>query len=196
MSLTRYATSSVIAALVAFFAITSTQPALAQSRINDKVSRNNGASFFANERASRNIQHARDYSRGIQRYTTQAPMIQHQVTQAESQILGQQLQGIQRDMVIVREEHASNPKVVEQVKKIETKLTECATMHKSLHEECCKETPDGNVCSTMATKLNASLEQIKKEHDMLLKELGQEEAAHGHHSADHDHGSAASKTAK
>ncbi len=196
MSLTRYATSSLIAALVAIVAIGTMQPAHAQSRINDKVSRNNGASFFANERTSRNIQHARDYSRGIQRYATQVPMIQHQITQAESQILGQQLQGIQRDMVIVREEHASNPKVVEQVKKIETKLTECTAMHKSLHEECCKATPDGKVCSSMATKLEASLEQIKKEHDMLLKELGHEDAAHGKHAANHDHGSAVPPTTK
>jgi hypothetical protein len=182
--------------LLTLLAITTAQTSFAQNRINDKVSRNNGASFFANERTSRNIQHSRDYTRGIQRYTTQAPMIQSQVTQAESQMLGQHFQGIQRDMVIVREEHAANPKVVDQVKKIEAKLTECVAIHKSLHTECCKATPDGKVCSEMATKLDASLELIKKEHDKLLKELGHEDAAHTQHSSDHEHGTANPKATK
>ena len=84
-------------------------PQTSNAQVNDKVSRNNGAPFFANQRTSRNIQHARDYSRGIQRYATQAQVIQPTVIQAESQMLGQQLQAIQRDMVIVRQEYASNP---------------------------------------------------------------------------------------
>lgn len=163
------------------------QASHAQSRINDKVSRNNGASFFANQRTSRNIQHARDYSRGIQGYTAQAQVIQPTVTQAESQMLGQQLQAIQRDMVIVREEHSSNPKVLEQVKKIETQLGQATTVQKSLHEECCKTSPDGKSCAEMCSKIHASLDEMKKEHDKLLKELGHEEAAHSHHAEGHDH---------
>jgi hypothetical protein len=186
MSLTWYATSPVIAGLVAMVAISSMQTAHAQSRINDKVSRNNGASFFANERTSRNIQHARDYSRGIHRYTTQAQFIQPTVSQGESQMLGQQLQCIQRDMVIVRQEHASNPKVVEQVKKIETQLGLATAVQKSLHEECCKSSPDGKTCAEMCSKINASLDEMKNEHDKLLRELGHQEAAHDHH-ANHAH---------
>jgi hypothetical protein len=38
----------------------------------------------------------------------------------------------------------------------------------------------------MCGKIHASLDEIKKEHDKLLKELGHEEAAHDHH-ADHEH---------
>ncbi len=157
-------------AIVAGLAIV--HPAASQAQINDSISRHNGASFWANQRTSRNIQHSRDYSRGIQRYTRQAQVIQPTVTQAESQMLGQQLQAIQRDMVIVRKENASNPKVVEQVKKIETQLGQATTLQKSLHEECCK--------------IHASLDEMKKEHDKLLKELGHEEAAHDHHE-NHDH---------
>lgn len=173
-------------AVVAGLTLSYPQASHAQSRINDKVSRNNGASFFANQRTSRNIQHARDYSRGIQRYTTQVQVIQPTVTQAESQMLGQQLQAIQRDMFIVREEHASNPKVLEQVKKIETQLGQATTVQKSLHEECCKTSPDGKSCAEMCSKIHASLDEMKKEHDKLLKVLGHEEAAHDHHE-NHDH---------
>ncbi|MBN8602243.1 MAG: hypothetical protein J0M26_14510 [Planctomycetes bacterium] len=161
-------------------------PQTGNAQINDKVARNNGAPFFANQRTSRNIQHARDYSRGLQQYTTHARVIQPTVTQAESQMLGQQLQAIQRDMVIVREEYASNPKVVEQVKKIETQLGQATTVQKSLHTECCKASPDGKACAEICGKIHASLDEIKKEHDKLLKELGHEEAAHDHH-ADHEH---------
>jgi hypothetical protein len=161
-------------------------PQTSNAQVNDKVSRNNGAPFFANQRTSRNIQHARDYSRGIQRYATQAQVIQPTVIQAESQMLGQQLQAIQRDMVIVRQENASNPKAVEQIKKIETQLVQATTVQKSLHEECCKSSPDGKTCAEMCSKMHSSLDEIKKEHDKLLKELGHEEAAHDHHTS-HQH---------
>ena len=63
--------------------------------VRDKVSRNNGGSFFENSRASRGIQHARDYSRSIQQYTTQAQTISPTITKAESEMLGHQIQGIQ-----------------------------------------------------------------------------------------------------
>ncbi|XZE35763.1 hypothetical protein SH501x_001304 [Pirellulaceae bacterium SH501] len=176
-----------VMAIAVVAGMTVVHPQVSHGQINDKVSRNNGASFFANQRTSRNIQHARDYSRGIQRYTTQAQAIQPTVTQAESQMLGQQLQAIQRDMVIVREEHSSNPKVLEQVKRIETQLGQATTVQKSLHEECCKTSPDGKSCAEMCSKIHTSLDEMKKEHDKLLKEVGHEEAAHDHHAEGHDH---------
>jgi hypothetical protein len=117
-------------------------------------------------------------------------MIQTQVTQAESQMLGQQLQAIQRDLVIVRDEHATNPKVVAKVKKIETQLGQANAVQKSLHEECCKSSPDGKMCAEMCSKIQVSLDEMKKEHDKLLKELGHEDAAHhaagGHEPLDHE----------
>jgi hypothetical protein len=186
-------------AFVAGLALAIPQESHAQSRINDSIARKNGAPFWANQRTSRNIQHARDYSRGMQRYATQAQVIQPTVTQAESQMLGQQLQAIQRDMAIVRQEYASNPKVVEQVKKIETQLGQATTVQKSLHEECCKTSPDGKMCAEMCSKIHTSLDQMKVEHDKLLKELGHEDAAHEHQASDHehhDHGGTENKNSK
>ena len=131
-----------------------------------------GKGFWANQRTSRNIQHARDYSRSIGRYTTQAPAINPAITHAESQMLGLQIQGIQRDMGIVRETYVDQPQVVEQVKVIDDKLAKASETQKMLHAECCKETPDGKVCSDMATKLTTALDEIRKDHAKLMKLTG------------------------
>lgn len=177
----------LVLGLAVMFAATSLgpQPVSAQSRINSKVARNNGASFFSNQRASRNIQHARDYSRSIQRYTTQAPMIQPQVTQAESQLLGNQIQSIQREMVVIRDQSADNPQVVQQVKAIEKKLSSTADTQEMLHAECCKDSPNGKVCGDMASKITATLDQVTKDHAKLMKTMGHEDAAHD--AMKHDH---------
>ncbi|GAA4469951.1 hypothetical protein [Novipirellula rosea] len=161
-------------ALAAMFAFGSlaAQPASAQSRINDKVSRNNGKGFWANQRTSRNIQHARDYSRSIGRYTTQSPTINPAITHAESQMLGMQIQGIQRDMGIVRQTYVENPQVIEQIKAIDDKLAAASETQKMLHMECCKDTPNGKVCGEMATKLTTALDEISKDHAKLMKMTG------------------------
>ena len=186
----------LVLGLAVMFAATSLvpQPVSAQSRINSKVDRNNGRGFWANERASRNIQHARNYSRSIQRYTTQAPMIQPQVTQAESQLLGNQIQSIQREMVVIRDQSADNPQVVQQVKAIETKLSQAADTHEMLHAECCKDSPDGKVCGEMASKITTTLDQVSKDHSKLMKTMGQEDAAHDHDAMPHDHAASDDQT--
>lgn len=197
MFFTHFAKSLLSFSLLAAIAFSGNQAA-AQSGVNDKVSRNNGASFFANQRTSRNLQHARDYSRGIQRYTTQSSIVQSDVTKAESEMLGQQLQSIKRDLGIVRGEHATNPKVVEQVKKIETQLSQANAIQKSLHDECCKSSPDAKMCAEMCNKIQFSLDAMKKEHDKLLKELGHEDAIHqpeGSHEH-HEHDASAPKPVK
>jgi len=160
--------------LAAIFALTalSSQVVSAQSSINDSVSRKNGAPFFANQRTSRNIQHARDYSRSIGSYTTQAPKINPVITQSESQMLGMQIQGIHRDMGIVRESHVDNAKVVAQVKVIDENLVKATETQTMLHAECCKDTPDGKVCGDMATKLTSTLDAIAKDHAKLMKLTG------------------------
>lgn len=186
MYFTNVGKSMVSLGLLSLFALSSAHTLEAQSRIRDKVSRNNGADFFANQRTSRSIDHARDYSRSIQRYATQAPAMQTQIAQAESQMLGQQLQGIQRDLAIVRQENASDSKVIEQVKKMETQLDKATLVQKSLHEECCKASPDAKVCAEKCKAIMASLDALKKDHDALLKQLGQEEASHAPHGSDQE----------
>lgn len=152
-----------------------TQPASAQQRINSKSDRNNGKGFWANQRTSRNLQHARDYSRSIGRYTTQAPTINPAITHAESQMLGMQIQGIQRDIGIVRESYTDNPQVVQQIQVIDDKLAAASETQKLLHAECCKDAPDGKVCGDMATNLTTALDGIAKDHAKLMKMTGDDE---------------------
>lgn len=165
--------------------------ATAQSSINDSVSRHNGAPFWANQRTSRNIQHARDYSRSIGSYASQAPKINPVITQSESQMLGLQIQGIQRDMGIVRESHVDNPQVVAQVKVIDEKLVKATETQKMLHAECCKDSPDGKVCGAMATKLTSTLDEVAKDHAKLMKMTGDDK--HQDHEAPHAEPGKASK---
>ncbi len=180
---------NLVLGLAVMFALTSLAPqtASAQSKIRSTADRREGGGFWENSRASRNIQHARDYSQSIQQYTTQVPTINPVVTQAESQMLGQQIQGIQREMVVIREQNVSDPQVVEQVKGIETKLSQAVTTQKMLHEECCKNSPDGKVCGDMAAKITSTLDQVSKDHAKLLKTMGHEDAAHDHAAMTHGH---------
>lgn len=164
-------TALALAAMFAFGSLDA-QPASAQSRINDKASRNNGKGFWENQRTSRSIQHARDYSRSLGNYTTQDAVINPAITHAESQILGMQVQGIQRDADIVRQAYVDNPQVVEQVKVIHNKLTKASETQEILHAECWKDMPDGKVCGDMATKLTTALEEVSKDHAKLMKMTG------------------------
>ncbi|MCS7466389.1 hypothetical protein NZK35_06840 [Stieleria sp. ICT_E10.1] len=175
MSTKPFGIAALTLAAMFTFASLAAQPASAQgSKIRSTVERRQspGKGFWANQRTSRNIQHARDYSRSIGSYTTQAPVINPAITHAESQMLGMQLQGIQRDMGIVREVYVDNPQVVEQVKVIDNKLAAASETQKMLHMECCKETPDGKICGDMATKLTTALDEIRKDHAKLMKMTG------------------------
>ncbi len=139
-----------------------------------------GQGYWANQRTSRGVQHARDYSRGIREYTNQTNIVSPRITKPESEMLGLQIQGMQRDMAVVREENTDNGPVVEHVKRIESKLTEAAASQKMLHEECCKDLPDAMVCKDLTLKIEATLDQIAKDHNNLLQMMGQEDAAYGH----------------
>ncbi len=164
-----------------------TQPASAQSKIKDSVSRHSGGGFWENSRASRGIQHARNYSRSIQQYTTQVPKIDPVITKSESEMLGHQIQGIQREMVTIRDANVSNPQVVEQVKGIETKLAQAAATQTMLHAECCKDSPNGKSCGEMCGKITSTLDQVAKDHAKLMKTMGHEDAAMIHHDAEGHH---------
>ncbi len=65
MSIEKVRKFAALIPLVAGLALAFRQMTESQSQIDEKESRNKGGSFFANQRTSRNIQHARDYSSGI-----------------------------------------------------------------------------------------------------------------------------------
>jgi len=97
-------------------------------------------------------------------------------------------------MGIIREANASNPQVLEQVKGIDTKLAQVSNTQKMLHEECCKDAPDGKACGDMAGKLTHTLDQVSKDHAKLLKTMGHEDAAHDQSAMTHEHAATEGKT--
>lgn len=131
-----------------------------------------GKGFWENQRASRNIQHARDYARDIGQYTTTVETISPAIAQAESEELGGRIASIQKELAVVRAENADTPAVVEQVKGIESQLNQAVETQKMLHAECCKDSVNGQVCGDMAGKLTVTLTQVAKGHTKLMKSMG------------------------
>lgn len=139
-----------------------------------------GKGYWENHRVSRNIQHARDFASSIHRYATQAPSFNRQVAKAESEILGQQIESTSRELTAIREAHGEDRRVIEQAKSVEAKLAEAASAQEMLHEECCKDAPDGVVCSDMASRITSSLDKVASEHAKLLQIMGHQDVEYGH----------------
>lgn len=161
-----------LAAMVVFTALQSQVASAQKIRSTAERRQHPGKGFWANQRASRNIQHARDYSRSIGQYVTEAESISPTVAKAESEALGSRIEAIQNELVIVRKENADSPEVLEQVKGIETTLNRAAETCAMLHAECCKDTINGQVCGDMAGKITATLDQVAKQHGKLKKSMG------------------------
>lgn len=165
----------VVLGLVAVLSYTMlTQDVIAQKNGRSVTERRQrpGKGFWANQRVSRNIRHARDYSRSIGRYATQAGDADPVVTKAESEILGIQLKGVVRDLGIVKDSNARDPDVVKQIQKLQAKVKKLSETQKVLHLECCKESPDGAVCDRMSSKITEMLDEIEKDHVNLMKATG------------------------
>lgn len=142
-----------------------------------------GKGYWANQRATRSINHARDYSRSFGDYSRRSHTVDPQTAKSESGRLSNLVESTQHEMKTVRKEHSDDPKVLKKLDQIDTKLDTAAEYAKMLHAECCKESVDGAVCDTMTSKISSTLDEIVKDHDELLKMTG-----HEHHAEDHEHG--------
>ena len=131
--------------------------------------------FWANQRAARNLRHSRDYSIDMQRYTSRAARIDPAIARAESEMLGRQMQAVQRDLAIVKKEVAGQPEVVGNITNMESKLAAVSGTQKMLHAACSQASIDGQSCAEMCSKIAAALEEIVNDHAKLMKQLGHEE---------------------
>ena len=105
-----------------------------------------GKGFWASQRASRSLRHARDYSRDLYRYSRQAVVVSPQVAKAESENLGRNINLAKKEVAAVRKEFEGNKEVISALAAIDKHIAKAAETHKNLHEECCKNKPDGQVC--------------------------------------------------
>ena len=128
-----------------------------------------GRGFWANRRAYRNMRHARDYSQSIYNYSRDAATIEPQVAKAESERLGQDIAGAQKELAIARKEAGKDKDTLAALDVVEKHLAKAAEMHKALHEECCKDDVDGGICAKHCSEITKELEKAMTEHAALIR---------------------------
>jgi len=126
---------------------------------------------WSNQRASRHVRHARDYSRDIYRYSRDARHVDPVIIKAESEALGQNIVSAQQEFSVACQKAGSDTAAVASLKSIEKHLESAGKQHKMLHEECCKTSVDGSVSMNCCSKITLDLEKAQAEHDSLLRSL-------------------------
>jgi hypothetical protein len=131
---------------------------------------------WSNERASRSVWHARDYSRDIYRYSRDAGRIDPSIAKSESEELGHNIVRAQKEVAAAREELGTDPKTVAALKSVDEHLAAAAKHHALLHEECSKDSVDGSVCMNCCNNILLELDRAQAEHDALMRsmEIGQQ----------------------
>jgi len=130
-----------------------------------------GKGFWANQRASRSLRHARDYSRDIYRYSRQAEIISPQVARAEVQNLGRNINLAKKEIAVVRNGFEGNKEVISALAAIDKHIAKAAETHKKLHEECAKDAPDGHMCASCCSDITKELDKALAEHAALIRKL-------------------------
>ncbi|QDV78375.1 hypothetical protein [Botrimarina mediterranea] len=131
----------------------------------------------ANQRASRNMRHARDYSRDIYQYSQTPRSIQPSVAKSEAEELGRNIASAQKELTVVREEVGSNPAAAAPLKSIDQHLAAAEKQHAMLFEECCKESVDGLTCMKHCNQILLELDKAQAEHDALMRSMDIKEKA-------------------
>lgn len=130
-----------------------------------------GQGFWANQRASRSLSHARDYSHGFYQYSQGAQTIQPQVARSETSGLHSNLNAARQELTIIRKEYASNPEVAKSVSVIEGHLTKAEGQHKTLHTACQHETIDGKVVMHCCNEITKEVDKAIAEHKAMMRHL-------------------------
>lgn len=138
--------------------------------------------FFENQRTSRTINHAQDYSNQMYQYSRSVPTVMPQVMKSESQMLGQNIVYAQQQCATIQHQVKAVPANVESVKLISQHLAKAAELHKELDMECCKATVDGKATAKCCSNITKELEKAAAEHSALSRQMDQEA---GHDSKDH-----------
>lgn len=167
----RQALLSLCVVIVAMVALSGPSIALAQRDAGAKARGDFGKGFWSNQRASRNMRHARDYSRGFYRYSRDARTIQPEVAKTESAELGRNIDAAKKELGTVREEYAADKEVLASLQVIDDHLAKAAAQHKTLHAECQKDTVDGTAGMECCNIITKELEKAMAEHAALMRKL-------------------------
>lgn len=151
----------------------SVAPPRVQSRRRSIAARRQhpGKGFWANQRASRSLQHAQTYSRDLYNYSRGATLVVPEVAKAESESIGQILETAKREFATVRAALDGNKEALVALDGIGKHLNKAAETHRSLHEECCKDSPDSHKCAGCCSDITKELDKAVAEHDALMRTL-------------------------
>lgn len=130
-----------------------------------------GQGFWANQRASRNMSHARDYSRGFYNYSRSVQTISPEVAQSEVTQLGRNIEACKNEVATVRKEYEGNKDVADSLAVIDKHLAVATEQQKMLDEECHKDSPDGTVCMHCCNAITKELEKAMAEHAAMMRTL-------------------------
>jgi len=126
---------------------------------------------WGNQRASRSIQHARDYSRDMYRYSRDAEQVVPSVAKSESEELGRNISKAQKEVTAARQEVGKDAAALATLKSVEQHLAAAEKHHKMLHEECCKDSVDGSVCMKHCSQILLELDKAQAEQDSLIRDM-------------------------
>ena len=132
---------------------------------------------WGNQRASRSIGHARNYSQDIYRYSRDAERVEPSVAKSESEELGRNIAKAQKEVTDARQEVGKDAQALATLKSVEQHLTAAADHHKMLHEECCKDSVDGGVCMKHCNQILLELDKAQAEQDAVIRGLEMKAAA-------------------
>lgn len=151
------------------------QDAAAQQRPRSTIDRklHPGKGFWENQRASRSIQHARDYSRGLYRYSRDTQVVRPEVAKSESEELSRNIGKAGKELTAVGKQYEGDKEVQTALETISRHIAKAAEVHKQLHEECCKDAPDDGVTMHCCSQITKELDKAAAEHAALLRTLGQ-----------------------
>ncbi len=140
----------------------------------------------SNQRTSRSIRHARDYSRDIYRYSRDADQIAPATAKEESEELGRNITKAQKELATAKTEAGNDAATLAALKSIEQHLATAAAQHAMLHEECCKDAVDGGVCMKHCNQILLELDKAQAEHNALMRAMEMGTHSTGGSSTTHD----------
>lgn len=147
------------------------QEAAAQRDAGAKARGEIGTGFWTNRRASRSMQHARDYSRGLYRYSRDARVVRPRVAKSESEELARNIEKAQKQLADVRKLYSTDKQVQAALDVIDKHIAKAAKVHKELHEECCKDAPNRGVTMRCCSEIIKELDKAAAEHAAVLRTL-------------------------
>ncbi len=130
-----------------------------------------GDGYWANQRAARNMQHARDYMSGLYDYTVRAERVAPAVAQSEVEAVTRNLQATRQNLTVVRETAPEDQAVKTSIDGIEQHLKRAIELHQTLHEECHRQEIDREATADCCNDLIRELDQAIAEHGALMRQL-------------------------